>query len=243
MPFEAQERSARVSPEWQGMFVVLNEMDCLQLRGEVDFEDALTTVNASSVQSVPGAEYVGITLIGPAGEIDTIGPTHPIARTLDDVQREVGEGPCLSAAWEQHTIRIDDLTTDGRWPKYRIAALERTPVRSVLAFRLFNDDRSMAALNFYGNAVGAFDDESVEIGLLFAAHTTVAWNLMRREQQFQSALASRDVIGQAKGILMERFDIDAVAAFELLRRTSQESNQKLVEIAHRLVGGKGRRPD
>ena len=86
-----------------------------------------------------------------------------------------------------------------------------------------------------GQSAGAFDDDSVELGLVYAAHTSVAWNSMRREQQFRSALASRDVIGQAKGMLMERFNIDAVAAFQLLRRLSQESNTRLVDIAERLV--------
>jgi AmiR/NasT family two-component response regulator len=77
--------------------------------------------------------------------------------------------------------------------------------------------------------------------LIFAAHTTLAWNAMRRQEQFQSALASRDVIGQATGMLMERFDIDAVAAFELLRRLSQESNTKFVTVAGRIV--RAERPD
>jgi AmiR/NasT family two-component response regulator len=95
-----------------------------------------------------------------------------------------------------------------------------------------------ASLNRYAESPDAFDDESVELGLVFAAHTSVAWNSMRREQQFRSALASRDAIGQAKGILMERFNIDAIAAFELQRRVSQESNTRLTDIAERLVATK-----
>lgn len=93
----------------------------------------------------------------------------------------------------------------------------------------------MAALNLQAEAAGVFTEESIEVGLVFAAHTTMAWNSMRRERQFQSALASRDIIGQAEGILMERFDISAVAAFELLQKLSQDSNVKIAEIAAKLI--------
>lgn len=161
--------------------------------------------------------------------------THRYPTLLDDIQREFAEGPCVSAAWTHQIIHIEDLAAEDRWPKYRAAAMERTPVRSVVSYRLFGDDRQSAALNLYAESAGAFDEESVELGLVYAAHTSVAWNSMRREQQFRSALASRDVIGQAKGMLMERFNIDAVAAFELLRRLSQESNTRLADIAERLV--------
>lgn len=224
-----------LSPERQHMYTVLSEVDELQRRGETDFESALRDINAITVASVPGAQYLGVTVVDTSGTIQTLAATHRYPAVLDDVQRDVRQGPCLSAAWEQHTIRVDDLTTDGRWPRYRTAALERTPVRSIMSFRLFGNDKALAALNFYAESIQAFDDESVELGLVFAAHTTVVWNLIRRQQQFRSALANRDLIGQAKGILMERFDINAVAAFELLRRLSQESNTKIVEIAEKLI--------
>jgi AmiR/NasT family two-component response regulator len=75
----------------------------------------------------------------------------------------------------------------------------------------------------------------LEIGGVFAAHVALAWSMMRRQDQFRSALASRDVIGQAKGVIMERFNLDAVEAFELLSRLSQKSNTKLIEIARSLI--------
>lgn len=223
-----------LSIEREHMYAMLQQVDDLQRRGEMDLESALREVNVSSVASVPGARYGGITLVEDNG-VSTLAATHDYATVLDDIQRDVNEGPCLSAAWDQHTIRIDDLTSETRWPRYRDAAVERTPVRSVISFRLFQEGSALAALNFYAESEGVFDDESVEIGLIFAAHTTVAWNLMRREHQFQSALASRDVIGQAKGVLMERFSIDAAAAFELLRKLSQQSNTKLADVAERLI--------
>ncbi len=93
----------------------------------------------------------------------------------------------------------------------------------------------MSALNFYAESPNAFDEESVELGLIFATHTALVWSLLRRDEQLRSALVSRDVIGQAKGIVMERFDTDAVHAFELLKTLSQTSNVPVAEIARRLV--------
>jgi hypothetical protein len=224
-----------ISTERQQIYLIANQVDALLRQGESDFEAALGQINATNVQSVPGAQYAGVTLVESDGEISTIAATHPYPSWLDLIQREVGEGPCLSTEWRQHTIHIPDLTTDHRWPLYRDAALHRTPVRTVLSFRLFSDAKRLAALNFYADQAGAFDDESVEVGLVFAAHTTVAWNALDRARQFRSAIANRDIIGQAKGILMERFKMDANAAFELLRSMSQQTNTKLVEIAEKIT--------
>jgi hypothetical protein len=128
-------------------------------------------------------------------------------------------------------MHIADLNAEQRWLCYRQLALEQTPVRSILSFELFVDGSSMSALNFYADRPHAFNAESVELGTVYATHIALAWSMMRREDQFRSALASRDIIGQAKGVVMERFNLDSVEAFELLRRLSQQSNIRLVEIA------------
>lgn len=224
-----------MTAERQHMYAALSHLDDLQQRGEEDVESALQEINRASVASLPGAEYAGLTLVDAAGTITTLAATHRYVRMLDDIQRETGEGPCLSAAWNQHTIRVDDLATEARWPRYRDAAMAATPVRSVLSFRLFGAGKSVAALNFCAQSAGAFDDDALEMGLILAAHISLAWNVLRREEHFRSALGSRDVIGQAKGMLMERFGISAVAAFEMLRKLSQDSNTKLVDIAEKIV--------
>jgi GAF domain-containing protein len=130
---------------------------------------------------------------------------------------------------------VDDLNVDQRWPRYQRDALEATPIRSIASYELSADDKSMAALNFYADHPHAFGNESLEIGGIFAAHVALAWSMMRRQDQFRSALASRDTIGQAKGVIMERFNLDAVEAFELLTRLSQQSNTKLIDIAKALI--------
>jgi hypothetical protein len=231
----AVETNHEPSAERRHIYQVLEVVNALQRRAATDFGSALREINENTVASVPGAEYAGVTLVDADGVVSSLAPTHVYPRRLDDVQREVSEGPCLSAAWNRQLIHIDDLALETRWPRYRDAALQRTPVRSIVSFQLFAEAKNMAALNLYAEQARAFDEESIELGMIFAAHTTVAWNAMRRQEQFTSALASRDLIGQAKGILMERFNINAVAAFELLRHLSQERNVKLADVAERLV--------
>ena len=114
---------------------------------------------------------------------------------LDAIQNKYGEGPCLAAAWEHHVMHIADLAAEQRWQRYRRHALEQTPIRSILSFELFVDRTSMAALNFYADAPHAFTEESVELGTVYATHIALAWSMMRRQDQFRSALASRDIIG------------------------------------------------
>jgi GAF domain-containing protein len=154
---------------------------------------------------------------------------------LDQIQQRHDEGPCLSAAWEHHIIRINDIALEDRWPAYCRDVVDETPIRSVMSFQLFADHQSMGALSFYAEQPDVFDDEAAELGVILATHTALAWKMLRRDEQFRSALASRDIIGQAKGMIMERFKIDAVHAFELLKQLSQNSNTPLVVVARQLV--------
>lgn len=226
---------AELSPDRQRIYEFLNQLDDVQRSGGGEIDAVLREVNVATVTAVPGAHAAGLSLVDDDRHVSTLGATSDDATLLDEIQNEHGEGPCLSAAWTSDTIHVDDLAAETRWPRYQRSACELSPVRSILSIRLHNDGNRLAALNLYAPSPGVFDDESLEQALIFAAHTTVTWNLLRRQQQFRNALATRDLIGQAKGILMERFAIDAVRAFELLRRLSQEGNTKLVDIAQRVI--------
>lgn len=181
-----------------------------------DIAAVLGELSGSAVAAVPGAQYAGVTVVRRRQDIESVCATgrYPIA--LDEVQRRYGEGPCLSAAWERRGIRVDDLAADERWPRYRGAAIEQTPIRSILSFGLFGDGNTEGALNFYAEKARAFDEESEHVGSLLALHTALVWYMLRRDQQFRAALASREIIGQAKGMLMERFKMDATTAFARL---------------------------
>ena len=208
--------------------------DLLQ-RSLVDGDTVLNALTLSAVKSVPGARFAAITLVDRKGTIQTLAPTHRYAVQLDDLQRRNREGPCLTSGLEHHIILIDDLALDQRWPRYRDDALASTPIRSILSLELFIGASGAGALNFYAEPTHVFGDESVELGLIFATHTALVLTIVRRTEEFRRALASRDIIGQAKGMLMERFNIDATHAWELIKRLSQNSNVPVADIARQLV--------
>jgi GAF domain-containing protein len=204
-------------------------------REQRDTTTGLRELIDSGVDHVTGSQYAGITLAEKNKRVSSVVATHRYPMVLDAIQNSSGEGPCLAAAWEHHIMHIADLNAEQRWLRYRRLALEQTPIRSVLSYELFVDGDRMAALNFYADRPQAFAEEAVEVGTVFATHVALAWSMMRRQEQFRSALASRDLIGQAKGVVMERFNLDAVEAFELLTRLSQQSNTRLVDIARALI--------
>ncbi|ORB74347.1 GAF and ANTAR domain-containing protein [Mycobacterium scrofulaceum] len=204
-------------------------------REEMDTAAGLNELIGNGVLHVVGSQYAGITMAERSRAVVNIAATHRYPVLLDEIQNRYAEGPCVEAAWRHHVMHVEDLTEDERWPRYRRHALEQTPIRSILSFELFVDRGGMAALNFYADTPHAFPDDSVELGAVYATHIALAWSMLRRQDQFRSALASRDMIGQAKGIVMERFGLDAVEAFELLTRLSQQSNTRLIDIAKSLI--------
>lgn len=203
-------------------------------RGHQRIDTGLSGLVDSAGRNVPGAQYVGITLARQRA-VDTVAATHRYPAVLDRIQHKHKEGPCLTAAWEHRIVRINDLAVDDRWPRFRHEVLDQTPIRSILAFELFVDSETMGALNFYSENTDAFGEDSVELGLIFATNVALAWTMQRQLVEFRSALASRDIIGQAKGMIMERHHVDAVQAFELLKRLSQQSNTKLADVAQQLI--------
>jgi GAF domain-containing protein len=204
-------------------------------RGDTESDTVIAELAEHAAVEIPGAQYAGVTVTRNAKHIDTPAATHKWPIVLDEIQQLHREGPCLTAAWDEKTIHVADLETDVRFPLYRRDALEQTPIRSVMAFQMFIAGETMGALNVYAEQPHAFDQASRDIGMIFAAHSSVAWNSARRDGQFKRALASRDTIGQAKGMIMERYGVDAVQAFEVLRKLSQDSNVPLVRVAEELV--------
>jgi GAF domain-containing protein len=140
----------------------------------------------------------GITLTEGSKAVTNVVATHRYPMVLDAIQNRYREGPCVAPTWQYHMMHVSDLNVDQRWPCYQQNALALTPIRSILLYELFVDGSTVAALNFYADHPHAFSDDSVELGGVFATHVALAWSMMRRQDQFRSALASRDIIGQAK---------------------------------------------
>src|SRR5207248_2342076 len=207
----------------------------LHSRPDTDSDTVLAELVEHAAIEIPGAQYAGVTVTRNSKHIDTPAATHKWPILLDEIQQRHREGPCLTAAWEEKIIHVANLETDDRFPLYRRDTLEQTPIRSIMAFQMFIAGETLGALNVYADRPNAFGQASRDIGLIFAAHTAVAWNSARRDEQFKRALASRDTIGQAKGMIMERYGVDAVQAFDVLRKLSQDSTVPLVQVATELV--------
>lgn len=188
-----------------------------------------------AVAELPGAQYANVTVTSNEFDIHTPSATNEWAVRIDDIQRRHREGPCLSTAWRDHIVHVDDLQLEKRWPKFRAEALESTPVRSIMGFQLFLAGKSMGALNLFAERPKAFGERTRQLGALFATHSALVWDAARREAQFQEALASRDIIGQAKGMIMERYSMDANQAFDMLRQLSHDTNVPLAEVATKVV--------
>jgi GAF domain-containing protein len=198
-----------------------------------DVEATLRAITSAAVGSVPGTDEAGITLVLERRRVESRAPTGDLPREIDRAQERLGEGPCLDAVFEQQTARIDDIGEEHRWPRFTAEAAE-LGVRSMLSFRLFVTGGDLGALNLYSTHPCAFDEESESIGLVFASHAAIALAGAQHENQLRTALASRDLIGQAKGILMNQFKLTADQAFQVLVRASTRSNRKLTDVAEEL---------
>lgn len=161
--------------------------------------------------------------------------------SLDRLQTTLGEGPCVDTLGGLDSVYVPDLADSPSWPQFAPLAAE-TGMRSALAYRLRDGARTYGALQFYAQLPGAFNATDRAQGLIFAAHAGMALAVAReaaslqgRTDHLQTALISREIIGQAQGILMERERITAEQAFELLRRSSQHLNLKLRDVAQELV--------
>ena len=200
--------------------------------------DVLIDVTTAAVELIPGVDIAGVLLVKGGGDFESVADTDSLVAQLDKLQHDFGEGPCHDAALAQTIVRTDDLRHEPRWPQYAPAAVERG-VLSSLSFKLYTAERTAGALNLFSFRANAWDTEAETIGTVFAAHAASAIMAGRHGQQMQSALSTRDRIGQAKGIIMERYGVDELRAFDLLRRLSQESQVKLVDIAQQVIDTRG----
>jgi GAF domain-containing protein len=198
------------------------------------FEDTLDAIVHATRTSLPEFGHVSISLRHRDRTIETKAGTDRLVWELDSVQYDAGEGPCVQAIEEEPVVVVQHLRHDQRWPRY-IPAAAAKGVRSQVAVRLFSRGRHMGGLNLYSTDHDEVDANCVETARLFATHAAVVLGHAEQEDQLQEALQSRKVIGQAIGIVMERYRLDADRAFQFLMRASQTSNVKLRDVANEVV--------
>ena len=219
--------------------------DALERLGRLSLHDhsmesVLQTVVDLAKEVLPGTLDTSISLVVD-GHPTTAVSTGQLAVDLDESQYDRGYGPCLHAAGTGELTEVPDMRLDTRWPDYTQLAWEKG-VGSSLSVPLPIQERINGALNVYGREPHAFDDESRAAAQRFAPYATVAVANMHAYQSARStaenlriALASRAVIDQAKGILMERHKLTADQAFQALASVSMRTNTKVSDVAERLV--------
>src|SRR5271168_165609 len=203
------------------------------LEAEPDLQRVVEGIVAAVTETVPGAEQAGVSL-REGGILRTVAATGDLARRLNAIEHELDEGPCVQAVVEHRSYRIDDMSTDTRWPRFAAAA-HAHGVRSMLGYRLFTSGRTLGALDLYSSKLNAFNAESEVVGELFAAHAAIALIGSTQQAEWKTALNSRDTIGMAKGILMHRERLTEELAFTLLVSTSQKANIKIHDLTVWLV--------
>jgi hypothetical protein len=193
---------------------------------------ALTTAAALKLTAV---DYASIIRVGQGDIVHTLASTDGHPRSLNKLQQRCPEGPSLDAAYENQPRRVDDLIDERRWPSFSDEAAATTPIRSMLCVPLFTHHHCTTALNLYAVQPYALAEGEL-IGLAFVDAAEAVLEVGRREKRYRQAQTNRELIGQAKAILMERFAVDTVTAFALLAQLSKGRGQPVSVVARGLVG-------
>jgi GAF domain-containing protein len=204
--------------------------------------DTLQSIAMAARDSVPGFDHVGISTMDKRGKVETKAATGQLVWDLDDLQYSLGEGPCVDTLRDAQMVVVPDIRHDQRWPRYVPPAVE-AGLRAQLAVKLYLDDRgTLGGLNMYSTSSEVIAPEAEPIAELFAVHAAIALGNARERESLNQALHSRKVIGQAIGILSERYDIDEDRAFAFLVRASSHGNIKIRDIAQELVDERNAKP-
>jgi len=240
----ARERSPRTLsvPTTLGTLFSLARADlAAALSGELTAREQLARVVELAVRHVPGTQHAGIAQLQPPNKIETVAATSMVADACDQAQHESGAGPTVQLSQAHQTMRIDDLRAEPRWPAFAARALE-AGVRSMLVCELPATRGTRAALSLYSARRRGFTAAAELVAPAFASRASIALAHASEVSNLHQAIASRQVIGEAVGILMERHRLTAEHAFERLVIASQHRHIKLRELAGR-VTETGEEPD
>ena len=205
------------------------------LQFPMTLDASLESITFGAADTVPGIDYASISVTTSTGRIQTLAPTDPVAVEADELQYELRQGPCLEAVLEQPVVQVDELSRDLRWPDYGPRAAAMLGIGSQLAYQFRADPHIRGALNLYATKPHQIDADTREVGALFARLAAAALGWAREDETLHQALEARQLVGQAVGVLMERYRLDPDRAFSFLVRTSQNGNVKLREVAAGIV--------
>jgi GAF domain-containing protein len=198
-----------------------------------DLDHTLSRITEAAVEVLPGVSSASITIRHADGRLETVAPTDEVLREVDAVQYELQEGPCFESATDTVHVTAPHLASDDRYPKYRDAALG-AGIRAQAGIRLFDSPKAQGALNLYSRTDGDFEDLGF-LGALFQHQSAMAIEYAQEVHNLREAMHTRKIIGQAVGIVMERYELTEQRAFAFLARLSQHHNVKLRLVAQEIV--------
>ena len=201
--------------------------------GEDDLAETAEGVVALACDTLD-CQHAGLTVFRAGGSFETLAPTGPLVLEADQLQYELREGPCVEAAWEEETFVSNDLARDQRYPTWgpKAAAMG---FGSLLASRLAIGGTTIGALNLYSTETREYTADDRDTAVIFASHAAATLMTVRERENLKEAVEGRTLIGQAQGILMERFGLDGPRSFSVLRRFSQAQNIKLRKVAELVI--------
>lgn len=205
-----------------------------EINAPTDLSSTLQAIVQSAMDSLPDIDHVGISMVHKDGTIETMAGTDQLVWDLDAVQYDLHEGPCYDAIVRAAIVVANELRHDQRWPRY-VPQAARRGVRSQIGVRLFIEGTTIGGMNMYSTSGDQIDPDVQHLAELFATHAALALGRARQDEDLQTALGTRKVIGQALGIVMERYQLDEDRAFQFLVRVSSQGNVKLRDIAQEIV--------
>jgi GAF domain-containing protein len=198
----------------------------------------LSEITSVAMRYVPGCDHCGVSLIHEWDRRSTDAATDDVPTRVDQLQYRTDQGPSLDAIRDQHTVLVEDLSSERRWPAFSAQAVELTGVRSLLAVRLFTDTDTIGTITFYSRTPAAFDADAQAVAAILATHATIAIIGSRERalaNNLLNALSSSREIGTAVGLLMAQCKQDRDEAFELLRDASQRLNIRVSDLANHII--------
>ena len=196
---------------------------------------ATWALTAAAAVELPSVDYASIFIAGPGVTARHHGSSHDHAGTLNALELRHRQGPGVDAACERQTRRVDDLADDGRWPEFSAEATAMTPIRTILSLPLWTHHHRQIVLNLYADQPNSFGPEGELLGRRFAVDAEGVLEASFRERRQRKATTNRDLIGQAKRILMVRLGIGPVTACSLLARLSRHRHQSVTALAADVV--------
>ncbi len=202
------------------------------------YEEVYAAIVSGATRLVDGCDHASIMLRHGGDRFATVSASDDVARMVDALERQYQDGPCVDAIVDESPQMDPDLMTASQWPAFARAVLRETPVRGAAGFRIVAAGTKVGALNLFSDRAGAFTDESANQGMVLASFAAIAISAVQnqvRADTLAHGLDSNREIGKAIGLMMAFHKIPDTEAFELLRRTSQDMNIKLTEVARKVV--------